>query len=161
MLAWFGPAHFSSILTVYTVKQTGLTHAGPQKCASVNVVSVRHLPSCLGQGSKRRPRKGQRPLSTFKMLQPNLTPRHLPHLTMAQCLRNGFFCGTCSHSRLQGGSSSGNNYRLTHYHNRGPQVPHRLLQPRRLKIAANGSGRLNYNLHKSKFSKKSFSKTYF
>ena len=27
-------------ITVYTVKQTGLTHAGPQKCASVNVVLV-------------------------------------------------------------------------------------------------------------------------
>ena len=25
-------------MTVYTVKQTGLTRAGPQKCASVNVV---------------------------------------------------------------------------------------------------------------------------
>ena len=30
VLAWFGP--------VYTVKQTGLTCAGPQKCASVNIV---------------------------------------------------------------------------------------------------------------------------
>ena len=27
-------------MTVYTVKQTGLTRAGPQKCASVNVVLV-------------------------------------------------------------------------------------------------------------------------
>ena len=27
-----------SFITVYTVKQTGLTRAGPQKCASVNVV---------------------------------------------------------------------------------------------------------------------------
>ena len=25
-------------MTAYTVKQTGLTHAGPQKCASVNIV---------------------------------------------------------------------------------------------------------------------------
>ena len=27
-------------MTVYTVKQTGLTCAGPQKCASVNVVLI-------------------------------------------------------------------------------------------------------------------------
>ena len=53
--------------------------------------SVRHLPSCLGQGSKRRPRRGLTPSSTFKKLQPNLTPKHFPHLTMAQHLGNGFF----------------------------------------------------------------------
>ena len=32
-----GPAGLT-FMTVYTVKQTGLTHAGPQKCASVNIV---------------------------------------------------------------------------------------------------------------------------
>ena len=36
------PAHLIklSFMTVYTVKQTGLTCAGPQKCASVNVVLI-------------------------------------------------------------------------------------------------------------------------
>ena len=28
----------AQFMTVYTVKQTGLTHAGPQKCASINIV---------------------------------------------------------------------------------------------------------------------------
>ena len=36
---WPGLAQLS-FMTVYTVKQTGLTRAGPQKCASVNVALV-------------------------------------------------------------------------------------------------------------------------
>ena len=33
MLAWFAAVSF---ITVYTVKQTGLTCGGPQKCASIS-----------------------------------------------------------------------------------------------------------------------------
>ena len=75
--------------------------------------------------------------------------------------RKRFFRGACSHGRFQGGSGSGNNYCRPHYHNRGSPGPHTALQPRRLKRAADGSGRPNCsNVHKSKLFKKSFSKTY-
>ena len=42
MLNWHRCIQSISLITVYTFKQTGLTCAGPQKCASVNVVLIKN-----------------------------------------------------------------------------------------------------------------------
>ena len=49
ILALFGPAHFKSVLGQFTLKQTGLTRAGPQKCQCNHSISSSSICSSNNQ----------------------------------------------------------------------------------------------------------------